>query len=47
MNRRNFLAKTSLTIGASTLLPAIGCQAAATQKVGEWEAVRADFPEPP
>ncbi len=44
MNRRNFLAKTSLGLGASTLLPAIGCQAAVTQNVGEWEAVRADFP---
>lgn len=44
MNRRNFLAKTSLSIGATTLLPAFGCQAAATQNMGEWEAVRADFP---
>ena len=44
MNRRNFLAKTSLGIGASALIPAIGCQAAVTQKVSEWEAVRADFP---
>ena len=44
MNRRNFLAKTSLGIGASTLLPTIGCQAATTQNIGEWEAIRADFP---
>jgi len=44
MNRRNFLAKTSLGLGASTLLPALSCQAATTQTMGEWEAVRADFP---
>ncbi len=43
MNRRNFLAKTSLSIGATTLLPAIGRQAAATQYKDVWEAVRADF----
>jgi len=44
MNRRNFLTKTSLSIGATTLLPALGCQAANTQNLGIWETVRADFP---
>jgi len=44
MNRRNFLTKTGLTVGASAVLPTLSCKAMAATTVGEWESVRAQFP---
>ena len=43
MNRRNFITKTGYSIGAVSVLSAIGCRFSSAASLGNWEAVRADF----
>lgn len=44
MNRRNFITKTGLSIGATSLISTIGEAATKENYSSEWEAVRAQFP---